>query len=131
VIVDNPEATVVGDWTCATGASGAYNGDHCYHVAGDGNDEVTWTPDIPETRSYNVYAWWVEYSNRATNAKYTINYDGGSEIVEVNQQINGSKWNYLGTYPFAIGTSGSVVISDDANGYVMADAVKFEPGLAW
>jgi hypothetical protein len=35
-------------------------------------------------------------------------------------------WNYLGNFSFAAGTSGYVVLSDDANEYVVADAVKFE-----
>jgi hypothetical protein len=131
VIVDNPEATVVGDWTCDSTDSAAYNSHHCYHLAGDGDDTVTWMPNLPETRNYNVYAWWKAHANRATNTKYTINYDGGSEVVEVNQEVNGSMWNYLGTYSFTAGTSGSVVLSDDANEYVIADAVKFEPALAW
>jgi hypothetical protein len=131
VIVDNPEATVVGDWTCTDTDSAAYNSHHCYIVGGDEDDTVTWTPNLPETRSYNVYAWWKAHSNRATNAKYTINYDGGSEVVEVSQEINGSTWNLLGTYSFAAGTSGSVELSGDANEYVIADAIKFEPALSW
>jgi hypothetical protein len=53
------------------------------------------------------------------------------EIVEVNQEVNGGQWNLLGTYPFAAGTSGSVVLSDEADEYVIADAIKFEPSLSW
>jgi hypothetical protein len=32
----------------------------------------------------------------------------------------------LGTYPFALGTSGSIVLSDDANGILTADGIKLE-----
>jgi hypothetical protein len=45
----------------------------------------------------------------------------------VNQEINGGQWNLLGTFPFIAGTSGHVVLSDDANDYVIADAIKFVP----
>lgn len=36
-------------------------------------------------------------------------------------------WHLLGTYTFGVGTAGSVTIrSDGANGYVIADAIRFE-----
>jgi len=38
----------------------------------------------------------------------------------------GGSWYSLGTYDLAAGTAGSVVLSDDANGYVVADAVRFQ-----
>ncbi|MBW1860282.1 MAG: right-handed parallel beta-helix repeat-containing protein, partial [Deltaproteobacteria bacterium] len=94
-------------------------------VVGVGNSTATWTPDIPDADDYSVYAWWAASSNRATNAKYTVSYDGNSETFEVNQRIDGGKWNLLGTFPFAVGTSGYVQLSDDANGYVIADAIMF------
>lgn len=46
---------------------------------------------------------------------------------DVDQKIDGSQWNLLGTYPFAAGTSGYVVLSDDADKYVIADAIRLEP----
>jgi hypothetical protein len=73
-----------------------------------------------------VYARWVAHANRATDAPYTITYDGGSVTIDKNQQTDGCTWNLLGTYPFEVGTAGSVVLSDDANGYLNADAVKLE-----
>jgi hypothetical protein len=121
---DDPEASYVGTWPSFSNAN-AYDGDAQYHTSGTGANTATWTPDLPTTGSYNVYAWWVAYTNRATDAPYTINYDGGSETIYVNQQVNGGQWNLLGTYPFAAGTSGSVVLTDDANGVVIADAVKW------
>ncbi len=131
-VVDNLDATVYpeGDWCTYSGSAPTYGDDCRYKAEGDGSATVTWTHDIPEDGNYNVYAWWIEGSERATNAPYTINYDGGSETVRVNQYESGSggKWNYLGTYNFLAGTSGYVVLSDgpDANGVVVADAIKFE-----
>ncbi|MDY6953365.1 MAG: hypothetical protein SWE60_17790, partial [Thermodesulfobacteriota bacterium] len=75
---------------------------------------------------YNVYARWVTHPNRATDAPYTINYDGGSETIDIDCTTNGCVWNLLGTYPFAVGTSGSIVLSDDADGILIADAIKLE-----
>jgi hypothetical protein len=128
VIVDNPDATFVGAWT--TGSNADQYGDSVQwnQITGPVDSTATWRPDIPYAGQYSVYAWWTVHSNRATDAPYTIYYDGGSETVDVNQEQNGGKWNFLGTYAFAEGTSGYVVLSDDSaqtGQYVIADAVKF------
>ncbi|MBW1860704.1 MAG: hypothetical protein JRI70_11830, partial [Deltaproteobacteria bacterium] len=122
VIVDNPDATFVGTWDGGT-STGSYGGDIRWHAAGDGSATATWTPDVPETANYNVYVWYKEHSNRARNAKYTVYYNGGSETISVNQEVRGSKWNLLGTFPFLAGTSGYVQLTDDADEYVIADAI--------
>jgi hypothetical protein len=125
IYVDDTNAQFVCDW--GTSATGGYRDDYRWHAAGDGSCTATWTPDLPADDDYNVYAWWKASTNRATDAPYTIYYDGGSVTVDVNQEVNGDQWNLLGTFPFAAGTSGYVVLSDNADEYVIADAVKFEP----
>jgi hypothetical protein len=125
IILDNTEATYVGTWPPFKN-SVLYGGEAQYHEAGSGANTATWTPFILETGCYNVYARWAAHSNRATDAPYTINYDGGSETIDIDQRRYGGQWVLLGTYPFAAGTSGSVVLSDDANGYINADAIKWE-----
>ena len=131
VIVDNLDATYAPSesaWPHSTGKPPFYGSDVQYHAApGDGSATCTWTPNITVAGNYKVYAMWTSYWNRASNTPYTINYDGGSETVWVNQQQNGGKWNLLGAYPFAAGT-GSVVLSDNATGgtIIIADAVMFE-----
>jgi hypothetical protein len=97
-----------------------------YKAAGGGSKTATWTPDITQAGSYNVYAWWSAYKKRASNAPYTVNHTGGSDTIRISQRIDGGKWNLLGNFNFTVGTSGSVVLSDDGNGAVVADAVKFE-----
>jgi hypothetical protein len=133
IIVDNPDATVdpEGDWSTLIGHGDGYGADLRYKAEGSGSDTATWTPDVSEAGTYRVYAWWIYGSSRATNAPYTINYDGGSETVRVNQKESGTagQWNYLGTYNFLAGTSGYVELSDgpNANGVVIGDAVRFDP----
>jgi hypothetical protein len=122
IVIDDADLESVG-WVYWTG-SGAYDGDLWYHAAGSGANTATWTPNIPVADTYSVYAWWTADPNRATNAPYTIFHAEGNDTVRVNQKSNGSQWNYLGTYNFAAGTSGYVVLSDDADGYVIADAIK-------
>ena len=53
-----------------------------------------------------------------------------SRVVDAAAQV-GTRWSLLGTYPFAAGQSGKVELTNDANGYVIADAVKWEPVLPW
>jgi predicted CXXCH cytochrome family protein len=127
IYVDNADATFIGSWTLVSGDSASYRYDYRYRAAGDGSSTATWVPAIPVSGSYSVYAWWKANSNRATDAPYTVNYNGGSQTIDVNQEINGSRWNLLGTFAFAAGASGSIVLSNDANEYVIADAVKFKP----
>jgi endoglucanase len=93
-----------------------------------GGSYGTFTPNITKAGNYQVYAWHAQGSNRATDAKHVITYNGGSVTVDVNQQINGGKWNFLGTYNFAAGTTGYVRIHDahvDSTKIVVADAVRF------
>ena len=132
VIVDNddPEATIDPEGNWATHSGYGYGVDCRSKAEGTGTGTATWTPEIPVAGDYNVYAWWIEGGSRATNAPYTITYDGGSETIRVNQKATGTggQWNLLGTYPFAAGTAGSVVLSDGpgADGVVVGDAIKFE-----
>jgi len=88
---------------------------------------ATWTTTLP-TGDYQVYAWWTSYSSRATNAPYTINYDGGTDIKRRDQRYNGGKWNLLGTYHFDSGTPASVsIVRENDNNNTCADAVCFIP----
>ena len=92
---------------------------------------ATWTPNIPQQGTYEVYAWWTMGLYRAYDATYTINHAGGSDQVHVNQSASGGQWNLLGTYTFDAGTSGSVTLSDTTSGpsgpgwAVCADAIRF------
>ena len=81
--------------------------------------------------TYDVSVTWVKGSNRATNATYQI-YDGSTLVgtVSVNQRnaptgttVNGRKFQSLGQFQITSGTL-KVVLSDNANGYVDADAIR-------
>ena len=85
-------------------------------------NSVTWTPSLGRAGRYEVYAKWTAHPNRATNAHYTISHSTGDTIVTVNQQQNGGQWQLLGTY--ALNLSSRISLSDDADGYVIADAIR-------
>ena len=74
-------------WTNTTNTL-AYHLDYDYHAPGNGQDAATWTfADIAPT-TYQVFVRWSWFSNRATNAPYTV-YDGSTPegTVPVNQQV--------------------------------------------
>jgi hypothetical protein len=69
---------------------------------------------------------WIEGGNRATNAPYHIIHEEGEEVRRVDQKKDGGRWMSLGTYPFSEGNEFEIILSDDADGCVIADAVKIE-----
>jgi RHS repeat-associated protein len=88
---------------------------------------ATWTPNVAQAGTYEVYARWTASSNRATNATYTVTHGQGSTNVPVNQQANGGAWNLLGTFQLNPGSTHKVALTDLANGYVIADAIRLVP----
>ena len=113
----------------------AYDLDYDDHTAGNGSDSATWTFTNIPAGSYQVFAHWVQFVNRATNAPYTI-YDGSTPqgTVQVNQQLapvgdlsEGVTWQSLGTFNNSTGTL-TVRLGDNANGYVIADAIRIVRG---
>jgi len=65
-------------------------------------------------------------SAATTAAPYTINYQGGSSVVPVDQTAGLPGWTVLGTFPFAAGRSAAVRLSSNASDSkpMRADAVK-------
>jgi hypothetical protein len=112
-----------------------YNGNLRYHAAGTGADTAIWQASGLAPGYYTIQATWNGSANHATNAPYAI-YDGSTLVgsVVVNQQSGPSGTTTLGgvTFQDLISvqiTSGTVriVLSDNANGFVVADAVRLNP----
>ena len=133
ITIDNsdPEFSILyGEWS--SGSYGQPNGvDYNWATTTDyGTDPAAarWQPTIPQPRAYNLAVWYVQGSNRADNACFTITHADGSTAVTVNQQINGETWFELGTYFFNAGTGGYVTLDNDAHSaVVIADAIRFTP----
>ena len=125
-IVDNGAATYAGSWPNSTSVAGYQGSNYQFNAAGTGVNTVTWTASVATAGDYVVYARWTAHPNRATNATYAINYTGGSDSVAVNQQANGGQFVALGTYSLPAGDV-TVTLTDNANGYVIADAIMVAP----
>ena len=128
IIVDShrdlDRVKIVGDWPTSTNVFGYYYSGYRPNAPGNGSERLTWRVDIPVAGSYEVFAWWTAAEDRATNAPFSVAHADGSTIVRVDQTLGGSRWQSLGVYRFDEG-SASVALTDDANGYVVADAVRF------
>ena len=92
-----------------------------------------WIPTIPQTGNYAVYVSYQTLPNSVSDAKYIVFHKGGATEFNVNQQIGGGTWVYLGTFEFDKGNNdyGMVVLSNESkeNGVVCADAVRFGGGM--
>src|SRR6185503_20595983 len=53
-----------------------------------------WRPSFPAADSFAVYVWYTAGANRSGAAKYLVFHSGGRTVVEVDQRVNGSRWNY-------------------------------------
>jgi hypothetical protein len=139
IILDNPTAKSVGgsdlsgNWTRSTSTAGYYGTNYQTQAATTATAWARWTPRLSAAGYYDVYMRWTSGTNRASSAKVTINRPTGQTTTYVNQQLNGGTWNLLGRYYFNAGYatgSGSVTLwATGANGYVVADAVRFVPAL--
>lgn len=94
---------------------------------------VTWQPQIPRTGRYAVYVSYATRANSVPDARYTVFHRGGRTTFQVNQQMGGGTWVYLGTFEFEEGSNqnGRVVLSNQSSyrGVVTADAVRFGGGV--
>jgi hypothetical protein len=124
VIIDNGDSgtNATGTWSVSAG-TGPHGTDSLYSKT----ISETYSFETNRTDLQEVYLWWTYYGSRYTQVPVQI-YDGTELLntVVVNQQQNGSQWNFLGTYTFS-GTAKVVVVSSSSAESTCADAVKFVP----
>ena len=125
VVIDNASGSAVGTWPVSTSVSGYEAANYQHHAAGTGSNTFTWSTGTTTTGDYNVYAKWTAHANRASNATYTVTHTTGTAPVTVNQQAQGGEWVLLGQ--FNLDSTSQVSLSDNANGYVIADGIMIEP----
>jgi hypothetical protein len=125
----NGSVSLVGSWVTSSMAPG-YLGGGYYH---DGNTSkgsmsVTFIPALPRPGTYAAYCIWTSDANRATNVPISIHHAGQTDSAIVDQQTGGAAWHLLGEYAFsADGTEQVVIENTGTNGFVIVDAMRFEP----
>ena len=125
IIVDNGDlgTSSTGSWSTSSGPN-PYGANSLWARNGA---TYTWHADLPGTGVYEVHLWWTEWASRSTSAPVTIEYSGGSDVIVVDQRINGGTWNHVGTYTFD-GAAGATVTLTAEGSYptsYCADAVRF------
>lgn len=129
IIVDNGSASgfsTTGTWTASSSSTGYYGSNYLHDEYSSGGKTATFNPTLPESGNYEVQVRWTSNANRASQVPVDIVHTGSTTTISLNQQTGGGAWNPVGTYPFAAGTAGRVVIRNTgADGYVIADAVRF------
>ncbi|MDE6296262.1 MAG: hypothetical protein K2L89_00295, partial [Muribaculaceae bacterium] len=94
-----------------------------------------WYADIPEDGEYAVYISYKSLPNSTKDARYTVNYSGGTKEFTVNQTMGGGTWIYLGTFPLEKGYSDTEPVvmvsnlSSEDGAILTADAVKIGGGM--
>ena len=135
-IIDDGDTgfAAAGSWVLYT--NGGRGNDLRYAAAGSGSSVATWGFPVSAAGSYRVSATWLLHTNRATNAPFSV-YNGAAtgtplQTVLVNQQWapsgftdSGSTWQDLGVFAITASTL-SVKLTNAANGYVIADAIRIE-----
>src|SRR5205814_7141530 len=94
----------------------------------DGSSNIRWPfPSGAPAGTYEVSARWTSGPNRASNAAYAISSSTGSVTVRVDQRKNGGAWLSLGTFAFSAAPDQGVKLTDQADGVVVADGVRWAP----
>jgi alpha-tubulin suppressor-like RCC1 family protein len=131
VILDNAAPTGVsftGRWFPSTGAPGYYGTNYHYDdPTSKATSTARFTPALPAAGSYALYLRWRQSAATLSAAvPVTVAHGSGTTALTVNQQVDGGTWVYLGTFPFAAGSAGSVLLTAaGTTGYVIADAVRW------
>jgi hypothetical protein len=130
IIVDNddskPKFNKEGTWYSGEGL-GSYRGRTSWADKGFGESAAFFTPELPEDGIYAVYVWYGDDPNddHATDAKYKVKFADGEKVFKIDLKKKYKRWNLLGEFNFVKGSKGYVMIDNNANGNVLADAVKF------
>jgi len=127
IIVDNPQAEVTGTWTTGTSSSDKYGSDYRFSAQGDGSAYMIFRPTLPVTGPYEVSEWHPAGTNRTSAAEIVVASVDGLATLTLSQKTNGGKWNSLGIFTLAAGTTCFAKVTNhhpDA-AVVMGDAFRF------
>jgi N-acetylmuramoyl-L-alanine amidase len=113
---------VSANWSTGTSATDKYGADYKFRSTAAVSDAAVFSLTVPGG-TYSIYAWWPAGTNRSTTAPFIL--PNGS-TVNVNQQVNGGKFNLLGTIGLAGGANDTKLSCWTGAGFVVvADAVRY------
>lgn len=129
VIVDNSNSgfSASSNWSTGTSAADKYGSNYRFHNTQAVSDLAVWTASLPSSKTYSVYAWWSQGTNRSATAPYMVVHSSGTTTVQKNQQTGGGAWQLLGSWPMNAGSNQVRLSCWTTTGYVViADAIKWQ-----
>jgi hypothetical protein len=115
------------NWLSSSSSAGYYGSGYSYASTAAVSDPATFWFYLPSAATKTIDAWWTAGTNRSTTAPFIMWNASGTKLgtVNVNQQLNGGKWNALGTYSFSAGWNKVQLSRWTTTGYVViADAIQ-------
>ncbi len=94
------------------------------NAAGTGADRFVWQLNIPQDGSYEVFVRHGDVAGAATDASFEVTHSAGTTAKTVDQTAQAGEWVSIGSYDFTVSGAQEITLTDDANGTVVADAVK-------
>ena len=126
IVLDDADAQKTGEWKPGSIGSSRRVGVGYVHDSNENKGTCTaiWTPEIPETATYEVVLHFPPNGNRATNVPVTIEANGQTTKATVNEQDK-SGAAVLGTFQLTAGKSAKVTLSNaGTNGHVVLDGLQ-------
>ncbi len=127
-----PGVKYIGNWLVAQNSGnmkiGYFHGTH-WAFKGTGDVKAVFTPNVPKVGQYKVYACFGPdpMKDHASSAPIIIRSADGVSTKHIDLRDTNGQWVDLGIYRFAAGRKGSVTFTNNADGNVLADAVKLVP----
>lgn len=125
LVFDDLLGQSTGDWQELDTDTGYHDIGYRVHAAGDGQAAFDWSLEPYRHGPHRIYVRWTATADRATDAPFTISHVDGETTVRVNQQSGGGEWYLLGE--FDMDDASRVRLTNDADGDVVADAVRIVP----
>ena len=125
IILDNGSAGTFGDgsWK-ASSLSQPYGKDALYARY---SGSYSFVPQVVVPGPFRVYLWWTSYRSLSDHVPVVVQTAQGAVNLQVDQRVNTSRWNLLGT--FDLDSSAAVSLLVRSKNTVCADAARFEPVL--
>lgn len=122
-IIDDTDACFVRHGAYWWPSSSGYDGHHYFTYAVDEPNPDCWAEwrfEVQDAGDYEVEVYIPDADADTQNARYTVDFGGGSTDVTVNQ-ASASGWTPLGTFSFAAGADRSVALFDNTGEPLSAD----------
>ena len=129
IALDTDDATITGDWHSSRNVGYEYL--HMSEENASGS-QIRYTPDLPIAGLYEVRLSYSAHPNRAKQAQVVLKTATGIETLRVDQSKKQgalSPFVSLGTFSFGAGKDNYLEIqgTEDAGGFIVADAVQWMP----